>query len=124
MGLIRPFVANRTHVPVLFKEVIAGLQPVAGGKYIDGTVGSGGHAEGILKASVPTGLLLGLDKDLDSVKVAKLRLAVSGPRATLMHASFVEMAFCAQSIGWEIVDGILLDLGVSSRQLELGQLPA
>ena len=59
--------ANRTHVPVLFKEVIAGLQPVAGGKYIDGTVGSGGHAEGILKASVPTGLLLGLDKDLDSL---------------------------------------------------------
>jgi len=116
--LKRIFVENQTHVPVLFREVIAGLQPEPGGKYIDGTVGSGGHSAGILTASAPTGLLLGLDKDVDSVKVAKRHLSASGSRATLMHASFAEMKSCAQSIGWEIVDGILLDLGVSSRQLE------
>jgi len=55
-------VGQLTHVPVLFKEVIIGLQPRAGCKYIDGTVGAGGHAEGILAASAPSGLLLGLDR--------------------------------------------------------------
>ncbi len=109
------------HVPVLFKEVIAGLQPRAGGKYIDGTVGAGGHAEGILESSAPSGLLLGLDRDPDGVRVAKRFLSSAGARATLMHASFVEMARCAQDLGWKRVDGILLDLGLSSRQLENGR---
>ncbi|HJO33702.1 MAG TPA: 16S rRNA (cytosine(1402)-N(4))-methyltransferase RsmH [Anaerolineales bacterium] len=110
-----------THVPVLFKEVIAGLQPRAGGKYIDGTVGAGGHAEGILAASAPSGLLLGLDRDPDAVLAANRRLASCGARATVMHAAYVEMARCAQDLGWESVDGILLDLGVSSLQFEQGK---
>ena len=110
-----------THVPVLFKEVIVGLQPRAGCKYIDGTVGAGGHAEGILAASAPSGLLLGLDRDPDAVLAANRRLASCGVRATVMHAPYVEMARCAQDLGWERVDGILLDLGVSSRQFEQGK---
>lgn len=109
------------HVPVLFQEVIAGLQLQASGKYIDGTVGAGGHAEGILAASGPSGLLLGLDRDQDAVQAANRRLASARGRATLMHASFVEMAQCAHNLGWEIADGILLDLGVSSQQLEQGE---
>ena len=113
--------AQLTHVPVLFKEVVAGLQPQAGGKYIDGTIGAGGHAEGILAASAPTGLLLGLDRDPDAVQAANRRLATAGARITLMYASFAEMARCALDLGWERVDGILLDLGVSSLQLEQGQ---
>tara|TARA_B100000315_G_scaffold235033_1_gene249556 strand:- start:57 stop:980 length:924 start_codon:yes stop_codon:yes gene_type:complete len=114
-------VAQITHVPVLLEEVIAGLQPQSGGKYIDGTVGSGGHAKGILAASGPSGLLLGLDRDQDAVQEANRRLSSAGGRATLMHASFVEMARCAQNLGWKIADGILLDLGVSSQQLEQGE---
>lgn len=109
------------HVPVLFREVIAGLQPRAGGKYIDGTVGVGGHAEGILDSSAPSGLLLGLDRDPDAVIAANLSLLSMGARATLVHASFVEMDRCARDLGWETVDGILLDLGLSSQQLETGK---
>ena len=110
--------AQLTHLPVLFKEVIAGLQPQAGGKYIDCTVGAGGHAKGLLEASAPTGLLLGLDCDADAVQFAERHLMSSGARATLKHASFVEMARCVENLGWKSVDGILLDLGISSRQLQ------
>ncbi len=95
--------------------MLAGLQPHAGGKYIDGTLGAGGHAAGILRQSAPDGQLLGLDVDPTALTVARETLAPFGVRATVRQASYVEMG--TQAEGFAPVDGILLDLGLSSLQL-------
>jgi len=108
------------HVSVLLDEVIAGLSPRAGGRYLDGTIGNGGHAAAILHASAPDGRLLGLDADPAAVVVAHARLADFGDRATIVNASFREMDRVAEARGFGPVDGILLDLGISSRQLDAG----
>ena len=103
------------HVPVLYHEVLAGLQPHSGGKYIDGTLGAGGHAAGILLQSAPDGRLLGLDWDPAALAVARQTLAPFGARVTVRQASYVEMA--AEAEVFAPADGILLDLGLSSLQL-------
>lgn len=106
------------HVPVLYKEAISGLQPRPGGRYIDGTIGAGGHAFGILEASSPSGELLGLDLDPAALQVAAERLTTFGDRVQLARSTYRDMATQAVRLGWDAVDGILLDLGVSSLQLE------
>lgn len=106
------------HDPVLYHEIIHALRPQDGGFYIDGTVGAGGHAAGILEASSPNGRLLGLDVDPQALQIARERLAPFGPRAVLVHASYVTLLEQAAALGWEEVDGILLDLGLSSMQLD------
>ena len=108
------------HVPVLYQQVLEGLQPAPGGTYIDGTVGLGGHAAGLLAASAPDGRLLGLDRDPHALAIARARLAPFGARATLVQASYTEMARAAEALepGFLPVDGILLDLGLSSLQLD------
>jgi 16S rRNA (cytosine1402-N4)-methyltransferase len=106
------------HIPVLFDEVIALLQPHAGGNYIDGTVGAGGHSAGILEASAPDGRLLGFDRDADALAFAAQRLDAYAPRVTLVHDSYAQMGRAAPAEGFDEVDGILLDLGLSSRQLD------
>lgn len=105
------------HIPVLYDEVLKLLQPVTGGRYIDGTVGAGGHAGGILELSSPDGQLLGFDRDQSAIDVASERLAAYGSRVTLVNASYATMGAVAPGIGFDAVDGILLDLGLSSRQL-------
>lgn len=105
------------HIPVLYEEVLAFLQLIAGGRYIDGTVGAGGHASGILAASGPDGRLLGFDRDPQAIAFARERLAQFGERATLVTASYASMGDIAPQYGFDAVDGILLDLGLSSRQL-------
>jgi 16S rRNA (cytosine1402-N4)-methyltransferase len=106
------------HVPVLYQAVLAGLQPVSGGTYIDGTLGAGGHAAGVLAASAPAGRLLGLDRDPAALAVARERLAPFGERARLVQASYTQMAeVAADFIPAAGCDGILLDLGLSSLQL-------
>lgn len=107
------------HIPVLYNEIMRALRPAPGGHYIDGTVGAGGHAEGILLASSPDGQLLGLDRDPRAIEVARERLSRFGGRVHLAHDSYTEMASEAEKIGWEAgaVDGIVLDLGLSSMQL-------
>ena len=107
--------ASASHVPVLYQAVITGLQPRPGGRYIDGTLGAGGHAAGVLAASAPDGQLLGLDRDPAALAVAAERLAKFGERARLVRASYTQMAEVAA--GFAPVDGILLDLGLSSLQL-------
>jgi 16S rRNA (cytosine1402-N4)-methyltransferase len=94
------------HTPVLYQEVLSALQPKSGSRIIDGTVGAAGHAYGILVASSPDGELLGLDLDLSALAIAHERLTDFGTRVTLRHGSFAET-----------VQGVLLDLGVSSMQL-------
>lgn len=106
------------HLPVLYKEIITVLDPSPSGKYIDGTLGAGGHAFGILEASSPTGKLLGLDLDPTAIALAKERLNSYGDRVTIHQRSYTEMATAAKQIGWDAADGILLDFGVSSMQLD------
>lgn len=99
-------------------EVLAALAPERGGRFVDGTRGEGGHSEAILGAS-PSLELLAIDRDLSSLGRAKARLAVFGPRVRFEHASFGDLAEVLGRVGWgEGVDGILLDLGVSSAQLD------
>jgi 16S rRNA (cytosine1402-N4)-methyltransferase len=105
------------HTPVLLAEVLEGLGCAPGGVYLDGTLGEGGHAEAILRASSPDGRLIGLDQDEEAVAFSKRRLEDFGERATLMHASFFNLGEIAEGLGIREVDGVLLDLGISSRQL-------
>lgn len=107
---------SRSHLPVLYPEVLAGLKPAPGGKYIDGTLGAGGHAAGILTLSSPDGRLLGMDRDPRALETARAALAPFGDRVTIVSASYTHMADAAR--GFAPVDGILLDLGLSSLQLD------
>ena len=109
---------NAPHLSVLYNDIIHALNPRAGGRYIDGTLGAGGHAAGVLQTSAPDGELLGLDLDPQALAIASERLAGFGKRAHIVHASYLEMAQEAKKLGWDKVDGIVLDLGVSSMQLD------
>jgi 16S rRNA (cytosine1402-N4)-methyltransferase len=105
------------HIPVLYEEVLAGLQVEAGGLYVDGTVGAGGHAQGMLRQSAPDGHLLGLDVDPRALAIACRRLAEFGDRVTLVCANFATIRAQVDAVGRGLADGILLDLGISSMQL-------
>jgi 16S rRNA (cytosine1402-N4)-methyltransferase len=106
------------HLPVLYQEIILALHPVSSGCYVDATVGAGGHSWGILEASSPNGRLLGLDLDPQALAIASQRLALFGDRATLVNASYTTLQVQMQRIGWKQVDGIVVDLGVSSMQID------
>ena len=96
-------------------EVLAALKPRPGGRYADGTVGGGGHAAIILAASSPTGRLFGCDCDGDAVDAARARLAEFAGRFEIRRGNYAELADWLPAAG---CDGVLLDLGVSSRQLD------
>jgi len=103
-------------VPVLLREVLDGLAVRPGGRYVDGTLGLGGHAAAVLDASAPDGRLLGIDQDPDARALAAERLAPFGERAAVVAGnSRAIVALCRES-GFDPVDGVLLDLGVSSLQ--------
>jgi 16S rRNA (cytosine1402-N4)-methyltransferase len=106
------------HLPVLYKTIIPALQPKSPGHYVDGTLGAAGHASGILQASSPKGELLGLDLDPQALAIAREELAVFGGRAHIVQASYLAMRDEAARLGWPAVDGIVLDFGVSSMQLD------
>src|SRR5512137_232957 len=109
---------NVPHQPVLFNEIIHALQPKSTGYYVDGTVGAGGHARGILEACAPDGRLLGLDVDPQALTAARETLAPYGKRAELTQASYTALLEAMHGLHWEAAHGILLDLGVSSMQLD------
>jgi 16S rRNA (cytosine1402-N4)-methyltransferase len=106
------------HLPVLYHEIIHALRPNSPGRYVDATIGAGGHAWGILEASNPNGHLLGLDVDPQALALASQRLAVYGDRVTLVQASYTTLMEQIYRLGWDHVQGILLDLGVSSMQID------
>lgn len=106
------------HVSVMPGEVVELLVPRPGGIYLDGTVGGGGHARLILDASGPDGRLVGLDRDPAALAAAAAVLAPYGERVTLCHGSFAGLAGQLVGLGIDRVDGIVLDLGVSSHQLD------
>jgi 16S rRNA (cytosine1402-N4)-methyltransferase len=112
------FEMSGEHVPVLFQEVLEYLRPESGRLYIDGTVGAGGHTAGLLRASAPDGRLLAFDRDPAAIDFSKSQLAEFDNRVVFVQASYADMAVHAPELGFGQVDGILLDLGFSSRQLD------
>lgn len=109
---------DELHVPVLFQEVIDWLRPCSPGCYVDGTLGLGGHTEMILERSAPAGRVLGFDWDGQAARFAQERLAGFGDRFQLLRASYADIAEQLDRHGAGQVDGILVDLGVSSLQLD------
>src|SRR5689334_10986448 len=110
--------SDSPHQPVLYKEIIHALQPHAGGRYVDGTLGAGGHARGIMEVSAPDGRLLGLDVDPQALALARKNLAPYEGRIHLAQASYTSLATQLAQLHWDTVDGILLDLGASSMQFD------
>lgn len=108
------------HVPVLLNEVLQFLQPRPGGRYIDGTLGGAGHASAILERSAPDGRVLGIDTDTMALKRAEALLPdeVQHQRLILAHGNFADLAHIAGRFGFISIDGILLDLGFSSDQMD------
>jgi 16S rRNA (cytosine1402-N4)-methyltransferase len=106
------------HKPVLYQEIIHALQPRNGGRYVDGTLGAGGHARGILEACAPDGQLLGLDVDPQALALARENLAPYEGRIHLAQASHILLSEQLASLKWDAIDGIVLDLGASSMQFD------
>lgn len=109
------------HVSVLADEVMQYLEPVPGGVYVDGTLGGAGHAGRILEATAPDGILVGIDRDPAAIVTARERLALFGDRARIVHGSFGDLASHLATLGIGAIDGLLLDLGVSSHQLDAAE---
>ena len=109
------------HQPVLYHESLKYLQPKLNGKYIDGTIGTGGHAEGILAESAPSGLLLGIDLDEEALIKARKRLSKYGERVVIQKGSYADLNGHLKTVGWNCVDGVLIDLGLSSMQLDTAE---
>ena len=106
------------HQPVLYHEVLDALALQSDRIYVDGTLGAGGHAEGILTHSAPHGKLLGLDLDPEALAIAHQRLLPFEDRIVLQQASYQMAPEILKELGWHPVHGILLDLGVSSMQFD------
>lgn len=110
--------ARSQHVPVLSQPSIELLQPRPGGVFVDCTIGLGGHAQLILERIRPRGRLLGIDRDESALEAAANRLAGIEPPPLLRHGDFRELTAIARQAGFDRVDGVLFDLGVSSLQLD------
>jgi 16S rRNA (cytosine1402-N4)-methyltransferase len=106
------------HVPVLLDAVLEAVNIHPGAIIVDATVGAGGHAAALLAAAGPQGRLLGIDQDAAALALARDRLAEFGPRVTLVHARFDRLSEVAATAGIVGADAILMDLGVSSMQLD------
>lgn len=113
-----------SHIPVLLDECINNLEIKPNGVYVDGTVGGGGHSGAILKKLGEGGLLIGIDRDAEAIEAAGIELnsvlkgTGSGARFELVHDNYVNMVRICKERGIDAVDGILLDLGVSSHQFD------
>ena len=113
--------ASTYHVPVLLKQVLNFLMTDPSGIYVDGTIGGGGHAEGILERLSFEGKLLGIDRDADAIAFARKRLNRFGKQVVLRQGNYDELDVILRESGILNITGILLDLGVSSFQLESGK---
>jgi 16S rRNA (cytosine1402-N4)-methyltransferase len=107
--------ASSQHIPVLLKETVAALKVRPDGVYVDATFGRGGHSRAILVSLGPKGRLIALDRDMSAVAEAK---KITDPRFTITHSAFSGMMPALTSMGLRRVDGVLLDLGVSSPQID------
>ncbi|OPY12264.1 MAG: Ribosomal RNA small subunit methyltransferase H [Syntrophus sp. PtaU1.Bin005] len=116
-----PAEGDSYHEPVLLEEAVASLSCHSGGIYVDGTVGGGGHAALILERSAPAGFLLGMDVDGQALEAAGKRLEAFGRRKRLVKANYADIRAVLAGEKISEVDGILLDLGVSSHQLDTAE---
>lgn len=103
------------HKPVLIREVVELLRPGPGKRIVDGTLGGGGHAEALLEAGAD---VLGIDRDPEAILAARQRLSGFGSRFVAREGNFGDLARISREAGWPVTDGVLLDLGVSSAQLD------
>ena len=110
--------AAPSHIPVLLEETAEALDVQPGGRYVDGTVGTGGHAQAILERSAPGGQLLGIDADPRAIKMARTRLGNYRDSALLVNQNFSNLRAVCMKYGFLPVHGILFDLGLSSVQLD------
>ena len=106
------------HTPVLLQETLKYLNPAPGGIYVDGTIGGGGHSIEILKRIVPGGRLIGVDRDPEAILAVSERLKDYGPFLSPVHGNYVEIREIMSDLGIPAADGMLMDLGVSSYQLD------
>ena len=104
---------NLIHTPVLLHEAVDLLAPKPGGVYVDGTLGAGGHAAEILERSSPDSVLIGMDQDADAVDRCKKNLARFGGRVIIRQANYRDLPEVLSTLGYDAVDGVLLDLGIS-----------
>jgi 16S rRNA (cytosine1402-N4)-methyltransferase len=107
-----------SHLSVMPDEVIHYLNPQPGGIYLDGTLGGGGHARLILEQCTPGGMLIGIDQDQEALRAAGQRLSGFGASAQLVHGNFGDLTSHLERLGVSALDGFILDLGVSSHQLD------
>ena len=110
-------IPNEYHTPVLVDSVLHYLQPTPNGIYVDGTLGGGGHAEQILMSSFPSGRVIGFDMDSDAIAFARKRLERFGNRVTFIRDNVANIRKSLSDAGVGQLDGLLLDLGVSSHQI-------
>ena len=108
---------KQIHVPVLLHETIEALAPREGGRYLDGTLGLGGHSKALLNAA-PGSHICAIDRDSQAMKLARETLQAYGGRVHFFHTRYSQFADCLRSLDWATVDGALLDIGVSSLQLD------
>ena len=113
-----PKTSTPIHIPVLLEEALQLLAPVDGGIYVDGTLGLGGHTEKILQSCSPSGRVIGFEWDANALELATKRLTPFGQRFSAQHRSYSEMMVGLTEMGIQRVDGVLLDLGVSSLQFD------
>lgn len=106
------------HIPVLLQETLQYLDPKAGGVYIDGTLGGAGHSSQIVKRIIPGGMLIGIDQDSNAIEAAGKRLEQYKENVIIVRNNFRNIKSIARENGFSEVDGILLDIGVSSHQLD------
>ncbi len=108
------------HVSVMLDEVLKFLQPTSGGLYIDGTLGGGGHTAAILEQSAPDGRVLGIDTDEQALQRVRAQFPafIDSGRLVLVHGNFADMGSIATENGFTSVQGVLLDLGFSSDQMD------
>lgn len=107
-----------SHIPVLYQETIEALQIRPDGIYADGTLGGGGHSSGIAERLGPSGRLIGIDRDEAAIEAAGKRLAPFGKKVSLVRGNYEDTASILKGLGIERIDGMVLDLGVSSYQFD------
>lgn len=112
--------AHSLHIPVLLPQVLEALAPRPGGLYLDGTLGMAGHAEALLQAA-PEAQLCGLDRDAAALDLAGERLSPFGSRVRLFHLCYSHFDEALDELGWTELDGALIDIGVSSMQLDMDE---